>query len=106
MAGQRMRELRGMEIAARGGCLRRATESRYLVRSQSGNGWYTVEWKTEKWVCACPDYERRNKPCKHIYAVVFVLRLPQILLANPIPKPSRISGNTSVLERRMGFPLV
>ena len=82
MAGARMRQLRGMEIVARGGCLRRATESRYLVRSQNGNGWYKVNWKRGKWICECPDYRARNEACKHVYAVTFLLRLPHILLTN------------------------
>ena len=106
MAGQRMRQLRGMEIVARGGCLKRAAESRYSVHSQNGNGWYTVERKIDKWMCTCPDYEKRSKPCKHIYAVIFLLRLPQILLGNPLGEPSRTLGNTSELKRRVGFPLV
>jgi hypothetical protein len=82
-----------MEIVARGGCLRRVAESSYLVRSQNGNGWYKINWKRGKWICACPDYEKRNKSCKHIYAVIFLLRLPQILLANPLREPSRIFEN-------------
>jgi hypothetical protein len=43
MAGARMRQLRGMEIVTRGGQVKSIPESRYLVRSQNGPGWYRVE---------------------------------------------------------------
>ncbi|RLI77230.1 hypothetical protein DRP04_11720, partial [Archaeoglobales archaeon] len=43
---------------------------------------YTVEWKDGKWTCNCPDYSERKKPCKHIYAVNFLLDLPMIVLSN------------------------
>lgn len=81
MAGQRMRKLRGMEIVARGGQIRRVANSLFIVQSQVGNGWYEVRWKGH-WVCNCPDYLKRGVPCKHIYAVVFLSRLPEILLTN------------------------
>jgi len=82
MAGQRMRQLRGMEIVARGGNIRRVSESHYLVRSQNGNGWYKVQWRNTRWICDCPDYEKRREACKHVYAVTFLLKLPHILLTN------------------------
>jgi len=77
-----MRKMRGMEIVARGGFIKRVSDSRYLVRSQSGNGWYKVEWRNGKWICECPDYVARKEACKHVYAVTFLLKLPHILLTN------------------------
>ena len=92
MAGARMRQLRGMEIVARGGCLRRVAESSYLVRSQNGNGWYNVECKDGNWSCECPDQLERRKECKHIFAVLFILKLPKIVSDNAIQLPARLPG--------------
>ncbi len=30
---------------------------------------YMVTRKGGEWACTCPDYEKRQKPCKHITAV-------------------------------------
>jgi hypothetical protein len=87
-----MRQLRGMEIVARGGCLRRVAESSYLVRSQNGNGWYKVECKDGNWSCECPDQLERRKECKHIFAVLFILKLPKIVSDNAIQLPARLPG--------------
>ena len=39
----------------------------FTVPSQSGNGSYVVV--TDEPFCSCPDFERRQMPCKHIYAM-------------------------------------
>jgi len=80
-----MRQLRGMEIIARGGQVRCVADSHYLVRSQNGSGWrgwYNVQQRNGRWVCECPDYLKREKTCKHAFAVAFLLSLPEILLVN------------------------
>ena len=82
MAGQRMRQLRGMEIVARGGQVRCVSDSEYLVRSQSTDTWYRVRRRKGRWLCECTDYLKKRKPCKHAHAVTFLLRLPEVLLAN------------------------
>jgi transposase len=47
----------------------------YTVPSQSGNGSYTVILDDRDAVCDCPDFELRDKPCKHIMGVrLFVSR--------------------------------
>ena len=45
----------------------------YKVPSQSGNGAYMVSMEGEPF-CTCPDFEQRLQPCKHIYAVAFVIQ--------------------------------
>ena len=35
---------------------------------------YSVTLREGEWFCTCPDFERRQKPCKHIYAVSLVTR--------------------------------
>ena len=48
----------------------------YSVKSQSGNGTYIVKLDGEDGpACSCPDFEIRDEPCKHIYAVeAYVMR--------------------------------
>jgi transposase-like protein/predicted RNA-binding Zn-ribbon protein involved in translation (DUF1610 family) len=86
LAGERMRLLRGLEIVIKGGQIRRVDSSTYLVKSQSGSGWYRVKWSKKKWICNCPDYRKREYECKHINAVTFLLRLPHILTMNLNPE--------------------
>jgi hypothetical protein len=45
----------------------------YKVPSQSGNGSYVVNTNGEPF-CTCPDSEKRNQPCKHVYAVEFTVK--------------------------------
>ena len=45
----------------------------YKVPSQSGNGSYVVSVDGEPF-CTCPDFEKRQEPCKHIYAVEFIIQ--------------------------------
>jgi transposase len=63
------REQKGLEIAARlpiheiGGVWR--------VPSQSGGGIYSVRLVGDSLTCSCPDFETRQLPCKHVFAVRF-----------------------------------
>lgn len=75
------RELRGMQIAATA-TLRHTAEG-WLVPSQSGPAKYSVREirhtfcgveAPSEMVCSCPDFEERAKPCKHIFAVEFVMK--------------------------------
>ena len=65
------RQQRGMAIAA----LARVEKNKlgYKVPSQSGNGSYVVSVDDEPF-CTCPDFEKRQQPCKHIYAVEFIIQ--------------------------------
>lgn len=69
--GDAGRQMRGMAIAATA----RVTSNRigYSVPSQSGNGNYvvTVGEKESDVFCSCPDFEKREQPCKHVHAVLF-----------------------------------
>lgn len=78
----KLREMRGLAIVATGGQIKRINDDLFLVKSQSSNECYNVAWKDSRWFCTCADFAERNQPCKHIHAVNFLLRLPQILLAN------------------------
>lgn len=76
------RELRGLGIVAIGGQIQRLSDKLFLVKSQSTDAFHRVEWVSGKWSCDCQDYMKRGKPCKHIYAVNFLLALPLIVLSN------------------------
>ena len=64
------RQQRGMMIAATTPIAR--VENQWLVPSQSSNALYAVIIDTDKPHCTCPDFELRDLPCKHIFAVEFV----------------------------------
>ena len=45
----------------------------YAVPSQSHSGHHTVNLDGEPF-CTCPDFEERQQPCKHVYAVEHVIQ--------------------------------
>lgn len=65
------RQQRGCAIAA----TMRIQKNRlgWKVPSQTGSGSYVVNLEGEP-ICTCPDFETRNAPCKHIFAVEFTIR--------------------------------
>lgn len=69
------REQRGQTIAQHTGQVKRIDELLYIVKSQSGNGEYTVNKVNGEWICQCPDNTYRHTTCKHIYAVNFSLSM-------------------------------
>ncbi|HSV48770.1 MAG TPA: SWIM zinc finger family protein, partial [Candidatus Acidoferrales bacterium] len=75
LAHQQTREERGQTIASTNGQINRIDEIFYIVKSQSGNGEYTVNKINNEWVCDCPDNTYRHVPCKHILAVTFSQRV-------------------------------
>jgi transposase-like protein len=69
------REERGQTIAHLNGQVKRIDDLLYTVKSQSGNGEYTVNKVNGEWLCDCPDNKYRRLPCKHIHAVTFSLSI-------------------------------
>lgn len=59
------REQRGLVIAATKKIQRKGAA--FVVPSQNAHGKYTVVGRQ----CTCPDFEERQQPCKHIFAVEF-----------------------------------
>lgn len=66
------REERGLQIAAT--CKIEKNKLGYKVPSQSGNGSYIVNLDHGTPFCTCPDFEKRQQPCKHVHAVQFVIQ--------------------------------
>ncbi len=66
------RQQRGLVIAATKKITKR-DRGTWIVPSQSDNGRYAVTISKEGKFCTCPDFELRQQPCKHVYAVQYVL---------------------------------
>ena len=66
------RQERGLVIAA----TNKIEQNRlgWKVPSQSSNGTYIVNLDHGQPFCTCPDYEKRQQPCKHIHAVEYVIQ--------------------------------
>ena len=69
--GDAGRQQRGMAIAALTPVVK--NKLGYKVPSQSGSGSYVVNLDGEPF-CTCPDFEKHQQPCKHIYAVEFIIQ--------------------------------
>lgn len=80
------REQRGAELAATGRIKQEGTT--WIVPSQSNNGRYTVDLNGPEPTCTCPDYELRADVCKHIFAVLRLLREGQTGQKEPVPPRS------------------
>ncbi|WP_201449408.1 hypothetical protein [Nitrososphaera sp. AFS] len=63
------REQHGLIIANISGAIKRINDTKYVVKSQNGNGDYDVCSMYLGWVCSCPDHRFRRVKCKHIFAV-------------------------------------
>jgi transposase len=61
-----MRELKGLEIAARSRIVFK--DGVWLVPSQSGSGTYSVTLAPDGDPCTCDDFGLTAKPCKHVHA--------------------------------------
>ncbi len=82
-----LREERGKQIAE-AGKIKKNGNTVWLVPSQSSNARYFVDLaNVDEPVCSCPDFEERQMPCKHIYAVAYFVVHQQ----NP-------DGSTTVTE--------
>jgi len=69
-----VREERGKAIAALG-IVKKADkgENIWTVPAQSRAGFYKVDLTGENPKCTCPDFELRNKACKHVFAVAYAV---------------------------------
>ncbi len=67
------RRQRGLAIAAVTR-IERKQSGLWTVPAQSGTGRYWVRIDGAEPACSCPDFEERGQPCKHIFAVQFVIQ--------------------------------
>lgn len=70
------REQRGLKIAALARIDRDKADGCYLVPSQTNpvSTKYRVDLLPTQPRCSCADWQERQEPCKHIHAVMFMLR--------------------------------
>src|SRR4051812_30978208 len=64
-----LRQQRGMELAATRTIRRKGKQ--WIVPSQAGTGFYRVSL-VDAPSCSCPDFEKRQARCKHIFAATYV----------------------------------
>lgn len=69
---EKMREVRGYAIISKGDTPKKIGKNTFKIPSQNGNGEYIITMG-KKPTCTCPDFEKRQKECKHIHAVRFYL---------------------------------
>src|SRR6266508_4674419 len=77
-----MRELKGLEIAARSRI--GFKDGAWLVPSQTGSGSYRVTLGPSAPACTCDDFGLRQQPCKHIIAARLVAERDGASKAPPI----------------------
>ena len=67
----RLREQKAKIILSREHSIRKINNNIYLVQSQTGIGWYKIQWNGKEWVCNCPDFTKNGHitPCKHLLAL-------------------------------------
>jgi transposase len=93
------RELRGKEIAEKMR-IRRNSSGLWLVPSQSGRGDYSVSLENvDAPTCTCPDFEERNKPCKHVFAVAYFV----VAQKNP-DGSTTVTETVTVTSQRKTYP--
>jgi hypothetical protein len=70
---------KGRQIAATPGAVEEIKDGVFLVKSQSGPGAYRVSIGVRSVECNCPDFTKRNLPCKHAASVRFYLEKQTVL---------------------------
>ena len=83
--GDQGRQQRGLAIAVLEQNIR-PDKFGYKVPSQSGNGVYLVNLEHGAY-CTCPDFEKRDLPCKHVFAVEALLQRGEQLDTPDAPEP-------------------
>jgi hypothetical protein len=61
LSGENFRE-EGFSIF-KNGSLRRLSPTHYVVKSQEGDGWHSIELKDGKWIC---DWKANVATCPHV----------------------------------------
>jgi transposase len=92
------RRQRGLAIAAMARIVREGDQ--WSVPSQSGSGFHSVQINPPPAAstCSCLDYAAREQPCKHIYAVRFVIQ------RESPPAVPRCEGEALALAKRAKAP--
>lgn len=93
-----LREERGKTIATTGK-LKKHGANQWLVPSQSSSDRYCVDLANiEEPVCSCPDFQERQLPCKHIYAVAY------FVVSQKNPDGTTTVTETVTVTKRKTYP--
>ncbi len=76
------RQTQAIRILFRGGAIRKVNDSKYAVKPRVRGPEYTIKWRNGKWTCQCREFKKQGKACEHIYSILYLMRLPTILLLN------------------------
>ncbi|MCK4996459.1 MAG: transposase, partial [Thermoplasmatales archaeon] len=84
----KLKEQKAKIILSREHSIRKVNDNIYLVRSQTGTGWYKVQWNGKEWVCNCPDFIKNGhiSPCKHLLALKIKYESGFYKIEEEIPK--------------------
>lgn len=81
------RELKGLHLAATAQIQQQGDT--WIVPSERTSKKYTVRFTPSHQTCTCPDYEARQKMCKHIFAVERILDPQQVIVTpDPLKRPT------------------
>ena len=86
------REERGQAITKLSNQIEVVDDCLYTVKSQSGNGEYTVFKVDGEWNCECPDNKYRHVKCKHIFAVEFSSQIRKEVQTNRVIQEVNVSN--------------
>jgi len=81
METQDARQMKGLEIAQKGG-IKQIELNLYKVPAQFGRGAYVVNFGEHEPTCNCPDFETRHVKCKHQWAAEYYLKFERDKLGN------------------------
>ena len=84
----RLKEQKAKIILSREHAIRKVNDTVYLVQSQTGIGWYKVQWNGKEWVCNCPDFVKNGHiaSCKHLLALQLQLDHRYVSIEGQEPK--------------------
>lgn len=69
------REDRGKAIASQGDQVKKVNDHQFIVKSQSGHGFYEIKETDYGMTCTCKDFKTRGGKCKHILATNYYLQV-------------------------------
>ena len=75
LSPEKVREIRGYSILAKGDVPTIIDKEHFLVPSQSDSSKKYRVTHSEIWSCECPDYKNRGMDCKHIKSIRIFLKL-------------------------------
>lgn len=72
------RENIGIDIIEHGRIEKKSDSEYHVSSGKSPDRKHVVLWIRKEWTCSCPDYQKNKKKCKHIFAIVYYLKIDKI----------------------------